>query len=98
MAAIPNGSRNNGPLNVLNRVSDTKAVCESNIPPATVVYVANDERATKKGAQFQAKNWEPSKYWNIRSCLTSPSLIFPEILIVGSRYLWKCIVNVHTNK
>ena len=62
---------------MLNKVNDTKAVCESKIPPAMVVYVANDDSATKNGAQFQAKNWDPSKYWNILSCLTSPSLIFP---------------------
>ena len=62
IAAIPKGSKNKGPLSVLNNVKETKAVCESRIPPAMVVYVANDDNATKKGAQFQAKNWDPSKY------------------------------------
>ena len=62
IAAIPKGKRNKGARNVLNKVSDTNAVWESSIPPATVVYVANDAKVTKNGAQFHAKNCEPSKY------------------------------------
>ena len=62
IAAIPNGRRNKGARNVLNKVSETNAVWESSIPPARVVYVANDAKATKNGAQFHAKNCEPSKY------------------------------------
>ena len=76
MDTIPNGNKNRGPRIVLNKVKETKAVCESRMlfTGSIRTNVANDANATMKGADVQAKNCEASKNWKILSCSTSSSL------------------------
>ncbi len=65
---IPKGSRKSGPRMMLKSVRETKAVCESStlLIGSRRTKVANEAKATTKGAQFHAKNCVPSRYWKMR--------------------------------